>query len=82
MLRFFNAFYDEKLIHADTMYGNNMVFYEWIIKRTMKKTPADQTRFVQEFIDGFAALPGWKMDKKYTLHTEAMLEFLNSLLAE
>jgi len=82
MIRFLNVIYDSKLSSADIMYGNNTVFYEWIIKRTMKKTPAEQESFVQEFIDGFRLLPAWKMDKKYTIQSEALTDLLESLLTE
>lgn len=80
MVRFVDLLYRDKLASAEILAGNNMVFYEWILKKTMDKSPAQQEQFVRDFVDGFAALPKQSVEQKYTLAIDPMISFLEWLL--
>lgn len=74
-----DAFADE-LVDYSYLYGNNTIFYRWLLNRLEKKN--NQKAYLETLV---ANLKNWDADImgwKYNLDVEGMIHFLEELLIE
>lgn len=72
--------FPEKFAAYSHLFGNNVKFYEWLIKIIEKKTPQQQRKYIELLIPKLEKLDEKEMFSDYGMDIDGMVVYLKKLL--